>query len=172
MNRYDVPPLILLVNPKNLDMNWRKLIAREQTIGGYVEAHWGEDLDRISCSGVSKPFKSTDQSIIIGATGEYKERDGGGAVVEGALRRDTEGWKKHKELLEFYKINGTRQDETSGKVLTEEVIELRFSDWIFYGVFTDFRYSESALKPFLFDYSFSMEVYNTVTIQKRIKGAE
>lgn len=51
--QYTLPDLIMKINPQNLNQQYTQLINRKRTFGGFIEEHWGEQLDSLSASGKS-----------------------------------------------------------------------------------------------------------------------
>lgn len=52
----DLPILKLFVNPSSIRQSMRKLLTRSQTLGGFVEEHWGNAYDNVSAAGTSLGF--------------------------------------------------------------------------------------------------------------------
>jgi len=59
----------LLINPANITINMSKIINRTQTMVGWVEDHWGEEIDTLSLQGKSAAF-------VTGGTTLWGTRDG------------------------------------------------------------------------------------------------
>jgi hypothetical protein len=48
--------LQLFINPNSMNFNMSKIINRVQTMTGWIEEHWGEELDAISMQGSTAAF--------------------------------------------------------------------------------------------------------------------
>jgi hypothetical protein len=48
--------LKLLINPASVSFNMSKIVSRQQTMTGWVEEHWGEEMDAISLQGNTAGF--------------------------------------------------------------------------------------------------------------------
>lgn len=133
------PYLVLHVNPESFEESYTKLITRQITRGGYVEQHWGEELDIISCSG------STGMFVTI--------RDG----VSALNRKASIAYQKYIELVSLYQNNGLVYDQR-GNPIFKGAINLHLDGNIFQGYFENMTVSETAEKPFTFDVNFSFKV--------------
>jgi hypothetical protein len=51
-----VSGLTLFINPLSVSFNMSKMISRQQTMTGWVEEHWGEEMDAISLQGNTAAF--------------------------------------------------------------------------------------------------------------------
>jgi len=57
------------VNPTTINMNMAKMVNRTQTMTGWVEDHWGEELDTIT-------FQGSTAAFIVGGNSLYGVRRG------------------------------------------------------------------------------------------------
>src|SRR6478736_6967307 len=62
-----VPELRMHVNPSELEFQYKKIINRFRTRGGWVEEHWGDELDVVN---------------VTASTGSFMNPGGGLAVSE------------------------------------------------------------------------------------------
>src|ERR1039458_3806912 len=51
-----VPTITLHVNPTEMELAYKKLIHRYRTRGGWIEEHWGEELDKMTVHGTTGSF--------------------------------------------------------------------------------------------------------------------
>ena len=58
----------LLVNPTSLNINMSKIINRTQTMTGWIEEHWGEELDTVTFQGASAAFVTNNYRFLNGST--------------------------------------------------------------------------------------------------------
>lgn len=134
-----VPDLMMSINPKNLSSKYTQLINRKRTFGGFIEEHWGEQLDSLSASGETGSF--------FGPLG-----------LTNANRRDTEEYEKFEQLLSMYRNNGSIYDTRSGKIVAQGSIVMNYDSCIYDGYFDNFSVTDSADKPFSLSYNFSFKV--------------
>ena len=118
---------------------------RIQTKGGWVEQHWGEEMDEISAAQSTGAFMNP----VLGLTGEA------------LLRRDSIGYDKFLDLVELYRNNGSVYD-LSGKILFQGRIIINYASHLkskrFEGYFLNLSVNEIAEKPFAFELSWSFKV--------------
>jgi hypothetical protein len=137
------PYMILHMNPDSFEVSYSKLINRQATRGGFVEQHWGEELDSISCSG---------------STGLFITLDAGLSALN---RKASIAYRKYLELVALYRNNGLVYDQR-GEVIFEGGIKMYFDGDIYTGYFENMTITESADKPFTFDVSFNFKVKTTL----------
>jgi hypothetical protein len=56
LNGQTLVGLVMLINPASVSLNLSKMINRTQTMTGWVEEHWGEELDTITLQGSGAGF--------------------------------------------------------------------------------------------------------------------
>lgn len=130
--------LFLHVNPASLDLNYSKTITRIQTLGGFVEQHFGDQLTQISATGSTGAFISVERGLTT------------------FDRRNTIAYRKFQQLLSVFKSNGSVYDDR-GVVQFNGRVRIVFGGGSYDGYFTNFEVSESAEKPFAFDLSWSFK---------------
>ena len=131
--------LYLHVNPSNFDVDYNKVIERFQTMGGFVEQHFGEELASISASQSTGAFISVQDGVTL-----YN-------------RQNTIAYRKMLQLEELFKSNGSVYDD-SGQVRFKGRIRIVFDHGTYDGYFDDFSISESNEQPFNLDLSWSFTV--------------
>lgn len=133
------PYMVLHSNPDNLEETYTKLVNRMVTRGGYVEQHWGEELDTLSCSGSTGAFVSIRTGLA-------------------ALNRKASiAYRKHLELKSLYLNNGCVYDQR-GNVVFHGGINLHFDGGIYRGYFESLTISEAGDSPYTFKVDFSYKV--------------
>lgn len=142
-DKYTLPDLTMKINPKNLDAQYTQLINRKRTLGGFIEEHWGEQLDSLSASGQTSQF--------YGPTGLTNEG-----------RRDTDGFKSFEKFVAIYRNNGTLYDEKTGKIISQGFVVMNYDDAIYNGYFESFNIQESDQKQFELEYDFTFKVTKEV----------
>jgi len=138
--------LISHVNPTTLEERMVQKIERIQTKGGWVEQHWGREMDEISASQSTGAF----MDVNYGLTGES------------LYRRNAIAYDKFKDLLELYRNNGSFYD-ANGQILFQGRVIINYSsaeraEKRFEGYFINFNVSEDATKPWAFELSWSFKV--------------
>lgn len=141
--RLSVPDLTMKINPRNLDSSYAQLINRKRTLGGFIEEHWGEQLDSLSASGT---------------TGEFFGNFG----LTNTMRRDTEMFQKFEEFVTIYRNNGSVYDSRSGQVVAQGFVIMNYDSGIYHGFFESFTINESDQKPYCLDYDFSFKITSEV----------
>jgi hypothetical protein len=131
--------LMMSINPRNLNISYSQLINRKRTHGGFIEEHWGEQLDELSASGTTRQF--------YGATG-----------LTNLNRRDSTGWMEYDKLLTYYRNNGSIYDDKTSKIVAQGTVVMNYDSAIFNGYFEKLSIVESADKPYCLDYDFSFKV--------------
>lgn len=142
--------LIFHVNPSNFDRSFKKTVDREQTRGGWVEFHGGDELDTINVSGVTSAFVDSGGRLVDISQGRYK----------------SEGWKEYNEFVNLFRNNGSRFD-LRGQIYQVGQVVLSYDTGIYLGLFESLNITESADKPFSYDYDFSFVVESTLYRFKR-----
>jgi hypothetical protein len=57
-----------MINPLSLSNNLSKIVSRSPTMTGFVEEHWGEEIDTISFQGSTAAFITGNNSTAISGT--------------------------------------------------------------------------------------------------------
>jgi hypothetical protein len=83
-----IETLKLTPNPDTLTVTSGKKITRSMAMTGWVEEHWGDDIDTISLSGSTFSFFTLDN----GLTNEFRDQTAAYAFI--------------KELIYYYQVNG------------------------------------------------------------------
>lgn len=146
--------LVLHVNPTSMSWSYTKAIERTQTLGGYVEAHWGSVPSEVSIEGVTGGFVRlhTGLSSVTGPTPSSV-----GSVDLGGTRRDSIAYDKFLDLLAFYHDNGSIYD-TYGNIAYQGQILMVYDGGSWWGWFTTFNVTESSDKPYMFNFSIGFTV--------------
>lgn len=131
--------LYMHVNPSSLNFSYSKNIERFETLGGFVEQHFGEELTSVSASNSTGAFVNVDEGVTISG------------------RKDTVAWQKMQHLIQIFKSNGSVYD-SHGHVRFRGRIRLVFGGGIYDGFFESLEISESAESPFSLELSWSFKV--------------
>lgn len=130
----------LHISPNTFGINYTDEIQRSQTLGGWVEWHWGQSLADISFNGTSGVFLNVDTGLAT------------------AKRVETITYQKLRQLEDLYRNNGSIYD-SKGRIVYQGKIRMIFGGGIYDGFFESFNLSESADDPFniRFDATFKVE---------------
>jgi hypothetical protein len=139
-----LPPLYMQVNPQNLKQSFKKKTNRIQTIGGFVEQYWGDELDTMTVSA---------------STGGFVHPNLGYTNVE---RTKTTPYFKFQDILDIYRNNGNTYDNM-GRVVKRGSVIIFFDPGTYLGYFDNFEWSEDASSPFKFLFSFTFKVERSYT---------
>lgn len=122
----NTPPLVLLINPQSLSMNYTKIQQfTDRTRYGYVLQAWGEEQPKLSVSARCGAFIS------------------GGRGVQFASRLDSAAWQNFQTAFQFYKNNGYIYD-TVGKSNANHMVgalSVHYDGWVYYGNMETFSYT-------------------------------
>ncbi len=145
---YNGNPLVLTfhVNPQSFDRAYKKLTAREQTRGGWVEYYGGDDLDVINVNGISSAFISLDSYGLVN-------------IAQG--RAKTIARQEIDVLLDLFRNNANAYD-SRGFIYKSGSVLLEYDRNIYAGKFETLTMTESAEKPYSLDYGFSFVVTETL----------
>jgi hypothetical protein len=162
--------MVLHVNPSSMSWNYTNQIERTQTLGGWVEAHWGQAPTEVSMSSVTGGFVRlyTGLSNITGPTESSSliQPTSMQPVSVGGTRRDTIAYDKFLDLLALFHSNGAIYD-VYGNIALQGQILMTYDGGSWWGWFTTFSVEESQEKP----YQFNLSVNFVVEREKhRIRG--
>lgn len=122
----NTPPLVLLINPQNLQIAYTKIQQyTDRSRHGYIFHVWGEDQPRLSITARCGAFVS------------------GGRGVQFASKRDSKAWQNLMTAFHFYKNNGYIYD-TVGKSnahLFVGALSIHYDGWVYYGNMESFSFT-------------------------------
>lgn len=131
--------LYMHVNPSEISFNYSQNIERFETMGGFVEQHFGEELIDVSASNSTGTFVSVENGATTGN------------------RRNTIAYRKMQHLIQIFKSNGSVYD-SHGNVRFRGRIRIVFGGGIYDGFFETLEVSETADSPFSLELSWSFKV--------------
>lgn len=130
---------VLYVNPRTMQVNHTKLIDRARTRGGFVEFNWGDAPETVSFEGATGGFMRLYTGVV------------GNTSPQG--RRQTLAYQKYLDLLALFHWNGAVFDQ-NGQIAAQGYLQMTFDEGVYTGWFQDsLTITESAQKPFMFDWS-------------------
>lgn len=124
----NTPPLVLLVNPESISIQYNKVLAnQDRTRYGFVMQAWGEEQPRMS---------------ITLKCGAYLS---GGRGLQRVGRADSAAWQNMESVFQFYRNNGYIYDiiGASHAHLAIGSVSLRYDQNVWYGQFESLSYSET-----------------------------
>lgn len=150
----DDAKLVFHVNPQSMTINYAKSVERTQTMGGYVEYHWGDAVSSID-------FNMTTGGFMRLYSGVSNITGGPGSYNSGGTRRETIAYDKYLDMRALFHHNGSVYD-VDGNIVFQGIIKVTFDGGIYLGWFTTFNTSEDATKPFQFSLTANFTVSEEV----------
>jgi hypothetical protein len=176
--------LTLFVNPASLSVNMAKMINRSQTMTGWVEDHWGEELDTITFQGSSAafiwagplrqppagPLKQTPAEIQdmyndymdipdLGINEPIGIGDHTGLTVK--RRRETLSYDQFRTIVHLMNANAANFN-FQGLVTKRLFIQLGYDYAAYRGYFESVDITEDAETPFKFIYTITFKAEKTI----------
>lgn len=168
-----VSTLKLTPNPETLTINSTKKIGRYATMSGWVEEHWGDDIDVINFTGSTFSLYDDTQDISLGLTNEYRDQ--------------TKSYLYLKELVKYFQVNGClyqgneydlslpavndflnhnpeflTHHPRKGMIKERLYIKMNYDYLTLYGRFDSFDIIEDSSSPFKFKYSAVFKAEKTI----------
>lgn len=187
VNGLAIAGLILTINPASVSLNASKIINRTPTMSGWVEDHWGEELDTITFQGstgafiwndpkeivptnIKAPLTDTPQQIRdvfnklenitdMGTVAPQGTGQHSGLAVE--QRRSTATYKEFRHFIQLMNGNGATFD-IYGLVSGRLYIQITYDYAQYRGYFESFDITESADSPFKFTYTVTFKSEKTM----------
>lgn len=158
-----LPPdlkMVLHVNPQSMSFTYAKTIARQQTMRGFVEYHWGTNPTEISFTMATGGFIRL-YSGLSNVTGPTPSNDklppSMRAVSTGGTRRQTIAYDKYLDMLALFHNNGAIYD-ARGTIALQGQILITYDGGSWWGWFSTFSVEETAEKPYQFTLNASFSV--------------
>lgn len=149
--------LVLWVNPSSLSIKYTRKVERIQTLGGWVEQHWGDDAESIDISMATGGFMRLYSGLS----------DVTSPATTGGSRRETLAYDTYLDMLALFHNNGSVYD-VNGKVALQGIIKMTFDGGVYLGWFNSFTVQESAEKPYQFTLSAALEIKEEVQTWKSV----
>jgi hypothetical protein len=144
-----------------MQISYTKVIERTQTLGGFVETHWGNAPAEMTLNAATGGFVRlfTGLSNITGVTPSNSNilPTNMQAIDTGGTRRDTIAYDKYLDFLALFKNNGAIYD-AYGNIALQGQILVMFDGGMWWGYFTTFSVEETAEKPYQFDLTAAFSV--------------
>lgn len=176
--------IVLLINPTSLSLNLSKMINRTQTMTGWIEDHWGEELDTITFQGSSASFLwggpwaevpegPLDQSPqeIQKMFNDYMDLPdlgveepvglGDHSGLTAKRRRETLSYDEFRKITQLMNANGAKFD-MQGLVKERLFIQLSYDYSCYRGYFESVDITEDSTTPFKFIYTITFKSEQTI----------
>jgi len=121
-----VAPLVLLINPQNLSINYSKIQQfQDRSRHGYIFQAWGEEQPKLSITAKCGAFVS------------------GGRGVQMVSRLDSVAWQNLMSAFHLYRNNGYIHDMTgkSNAHLFVGALSIHYDQWVYYGHMENFNWT-------------------------------
>ena len=176
--------LVLLINPATMNANLSKIVNRTQTLTGWIEDHWGEELDTVSFSGsgasflwggpnrgfVQGPLSDSPEEIRnvfsdylkipnLGSADPVGPGDHSGLTVK--RRRDTLSYDQFRRIINLMNGQACKYD-VRGFVQERLYIEMSYDYAAYRGYFESIDITESSDTPFRFTYIITFKAEKTL----------
>jgi len=180
--------LVLLINPSSISVNLSKIVNRTQTMTGWVEDHWGEELDTITFQGSSAsflwggpstpytnpkfntPLTQTPKEIRemlnkymdipnLGLQEPIQPGDHSGLTVK--RRRETLSYDEFRGIMKMMNANAAKFD-TYGFVKDRLYIQLAYDYAAYRGYFESLDLTEDSETPYKFIYTITFKAEKTI----------
>jgi hypothetical protein len=178
-----------IVNPASISINMSKIINRTQSMTGWIEEHWGEEIDTVTFTGSSAAFvtgrtllRNVRQQIIENSQDRAQAR----ADLYSAMgfsdnplvdqdtrvlldtspgltvrhRRSSLSYEQMRDLVKIFAANGCLFDN-QGFVKDRAFIKLSFDYSSYLGYFESIDITEDATVPFRFTYTITFKAEKT-----------
>ena len=144
--------MVLHVNPNNMGIQYNRHVERIQTMGGWVEQHWGDSTQEISFSMASGGFMRLYSGLSNITNPAY-----------GGTRRETLAYEKYLDILALFHNNGSVFDST-GRIVLQGILKMTFDGGTFLGWFTDLTVTEEAEQPYMFNMDGNFVVFKEIMV--------
>jgi hypothetical protein len=134
-----IPQITMHIAPSNLSFEYKKIIHREKTRGGWFEQHWGEELDAVSATASTGSF-----SIL-------------GIGLTTAQRHNSLAKVNFQEIFYLFKNNACVFDP-NGNVISQGEVFIDYDSFKMWGQFDNFSWQETGDSPYKWNFTFSFQV--------------
>lgn len=171
-----------LINPAALSLNMAKLVSRQQTMSGWHEDHWGEEIDTITFQGSTASFVIGSNNLrsvrmradSVGASNEKTRSNLYASLgldpvgvseyqpgLTSYFRRKTVSYREFKKLIQLFQSNGCLFDP-KGLVRKRKFIQVFYDYSLYRGYFESIDLTEDANAPFKFTYTVTFKSEKTI----------
>jgi hypothetical protein len=151
--------MVLHVNPKSMNLKYSRKVERTQTLTGWVEEHWGDDVQSISFSQVTGAFMRMYSGLSNTTNPAY-----------GGTRRETLAYDSYLDMLALFHNNGSVYD-SFGRVALQGSIKCTFDGGVYLGWMESFNPTQSVNSPYQFEVSFEFTVSKELQSWRSVYGS-
>ena len=144
--------LVLHVNPSNMTIQYNRQVERIQTMGGWVEQHWGDSTQEINLNMATGGFMRLYSGMSNITNPAY-----------GGTRRETLAYERYLDMLALFHNNGSIYD-SRGTVVLQGIIKMTFDGGTFLGWFASLGVTEEAEQPHQFKMDCTFTVHDEVHV--------
>jgi hypothetical protein len=152
------PPLILLINPSNLDRAMTKKISYQRVRAngynrGFSIQHHHDELDVMTVSGISAMAYSKNYGI---------------SAISDRSSAAYDNWSK---LLAMFRNNGVNYNRRENNVIDSMGnVSIKYDGWDYRGSFDDLSMAETQDNPFNFTFDWTFTITETINTFTPIQG--
>lgn len=179
-----------IVNPASISINMSKIVNRTQSMVGWIEEHWGEEIDTVTFTGSSAAFvtgrtllRNVRQQIIENSQDRAQARADFYAALgfndEPLVNQDTRvsldigpgltvrhrrnslSYEQMRDLIKIFSANGCLFDN-QGFIKDRVFIKISFDYSSYIGYFESIDITEDATTPFRFTYTITFKAEKTL----------
>jgi hypothetical protein len=148
------------INPRNINIQQRKLWQKLRTRGGWALQHWGPDIGTIQIRGTTgniRPPIGFNLSQLFSTA----------ALDELPTVANSPAFSGLKKLEKWYK-----EDQDEYRIFRQELSALEYRGQLYVGHLTSFTYEESADEPFQLTYQIEFAIhYDASDLQMALNRA-
>jgi hypothetical protein len=187
VNQDVIQGVILTVNPSTVSVNLSKIVNRTQSMVGWIEDHWGEELDTITFQGSTAAF--IYDTALPGSSAGYRQMTvqspeqiqeyfnnymdipdmasseprnvGDFTGLAARRRRETVSYQEWKKVISIMNGNGANFDSW-GFVTQRLFVQLSYDYAMYRGYFESIDTTEDSESPFKFTYTATFKSEKTV----------
>jgi len=182
-NQDPIVGMILTVNPSTVNANLSKIVGRTQSMVGWIEDHWGEELDTITFQGSTAAFiystllppnQNLTQLQIRNHFNSYADlTDISNTVPQnsstpiftglagGIQRQNSVSYQEFKKVIQIMNGNGAIFD-AMGFVSQRLYVQLSYDYVSYRGYFISIDTTEDSASPFRFSYTITFKSEKTI----------
>jgi hypothetical protein len=143
--RVFIPVIQFHINPTSINFQYKKIITRQRTRGGWIEEHWGDELDVVNIEASTGSFLSLETGLNV------------------TRRHETLSMINFQEILAIYKNNACVYDNL-GNIVNQGDVFIEYDTYKLFGQFQSFNWDETIDNPFRYVFNFAFEVKRTQVI--------
>jgi hypothetical protein len=151
--------LVLWANPEEMSFSYTRKVERIQTRGGWVEQHWGDDVQSMSIQAGTGGFMRLYSGLSNITNPQY-----------GGTRRETLAYDRYLDFLALFHNNGSVYD-AQGQVALQGIIKITFDGGVYLGWFSTFTVTEDATHPYMFKLSMDFDIDREEQNWRTLSGA-